>query len=86
MTGAQLGHREADSGGPFYEVLMAEELARRWKVRPSWIRQQSRSRCADPIPHVRLGRYVRYSFGSPELNAWWERRQYRARGGSSKTN
>jgi hypothetical protein len=61
--------------GPFFEVLKAEELAERWRVPESWIREQTRSRCADPIPHVRLGRYVRFSWGCPDLNAWWARRQ-----------
>ena len=44
--------------GPFYEVLTAEELASRWRVPESWVREQTRSRCLDPIPHIRLGRYV----------------------------
>jgi hypothetical protein len=59
---------------PFFEVLTAEELAKRWKVPASWVREQCRSRAVDPIPHVQLGRYVRFSFGSPALTAWWERR------------
>jgi hypothetical protein len=63
------------AGGPFYEVLTAEELAKRWKVPASWVREQCRSRAVDPIPHIQLGRYVRFSFGSPALTAWWERRQ-----------
>jgi hypothetical protein len=64
----------AHAGGPFYEVLTAEELARRWKVPTSWVREHCRSRSADPIPHAQLGRYVRFSFGSPALTARWERR------------
>jgi len=59
----------------FFEVLTAGELAERWRVPESWIREQTRSRSADPIPHVRLGRYVRFSWNSPELGAWWKRRQ-----------
>jgi hypothetical protein len=59
----------------FFEVLTAGELAERWRVPESWIREQTRSRAADPIPHVRLGRYVRFSWNSPELAAWWRRRQ-----------
>jgi hypothetical protein len=56
------------AGGPFFEVLTAEELAQRWRVPPSWVREQSRSRCSDPIPHARLGRYVRFSWGEPGAN------------------
>jgi len=33
-----------------------------------------RSRSADPIPHVRFGKYVRFRWGSPELEDWAERR------------
>lgn len=60
---------------PFFEVLTSEELAERWRVPASWVREQCRSRCADPLPHIRLGRYVRFSWGSPELTEWWQRRQ-----------
>jgi hypothetical protein len=79
MAGEQLENTNADFGGPFYEVLTSEDLAKRWRVPPTWIRDQTRSRCADPIPHTRLGRYVRFSFGSPELNQWWMRRRYNGR-------
>jgi len=74
-SGAQPGAQNPLNAGPFFEVLTAEELAQRWRVPPSWVREQSRSRCSDPIPHARLGRYVRFSWGSPELTQWWSRRQ-----------
>ena len=74
MRGEQVEHTNPSSG-PFYEVLTAEELAARWRVPATWVREQTRSRCVDPIPHIRLGRYVRFSFGSPELSHWWARRQ-----------
>jgi hypothetical protein len=74
-VGAQLGAQKVMLVGPFFEVLTAEELAERWRVPPTWVRDQCRSRCSDPIPHIRLGRYVRFSWGSPELNQWWVRRQ-----------
>jgi hypothetical protein len=77
MRGEQSEHSKTAAGGPFFEVLTAEELAGRWRVPESWIREQTRSRCADPIPHVRLGRYVRFSWGSPDLNHWWARRQWK---------
>ncbi len=74
-AGAQLGAQNARAEGPFFEVLTAEELAQRWRVPASWVREQSRSRCSDPIPHARLGRYVRFSWGCPDLTQWWVRRQ-----------
>jgi hypothetical protein len=77
MRGEQSEHNKL-AAGPFFEVLTAEELAERWRVPESWVREQTRSRCTDPIPHVRLGRYVRFSWGSPELNSWWARRLSKA--------
>ena len=74
-AGAQLGAHNTPAEGPFFEVLTAEGLAERWRVPASWVREQCRSRCSDPIPHARLGRYVRFSWGSPELTQWWSRRQ-----------
>jgi hypothetical protein len=66
-------HESAD-GGPFYEFLDAGGLAGKLQVTKSWVREWSRSRCPDPIPYVDLGRYKRYRWGSPELNAWLRRR------------
>jgi hypothetical protein len=63
------------ASGPFFEVIDSEELAKRWKVPSSWVREGCRSRATDQIPHVKLGRYIRFSWGSPELTAWWNRRQ-----------
>lgn len=60
--------------GPFYEVVDAAELAKRWKIPVSWVREQVRSRATDPIPHAKLGRYRRFCWGSPALDAWWNRR------------
>jgi hypothetical protein len=61
---------------PFdYEVLTSAELAQRLKVKDSWVVDQSkRSRTSDPIPVFRLGKHRRYRWGSPELNAWLDRR------------
>lgn len=57
-----------------YQFIDSEELARRWDVPVSWIRDQVRKRAEDPLPHVSLGKYVRFLWGSPELQAWIERR------------
>ncbi len=58
--------------GPF-ESIDSKELALRWGVPVSWVRDQVRSRAVDPIPHVRLGKYVRFEWDSPQLQAWWVR-------------
>jgi len=57
-----------------YEFIDSGGLARRWDVPVSWIRDQVRRRAEDPLPHVNLGKYVRFLWGSPELLEWIERR------------
>jgi hypothetical protein len=59
---------------PQYEFIDSKELGKRWALPESWIREQVRSRSADPLPHVRFGKYVRFRWGSPELEAWARRR------------
>lgn len=57
------------------EVLNSVELAQRLKVKESWVVDQSkRSRASDPIPVFRLGKHRRYRWGSPEMDAWLDRR------------
>jgi len=58
-----------------YEVIDAGELAKRWRLPESWIREQTRTRAGDPLPCVRFGRYVRFEWGSPRLVAWYDRRR-----------
>ncbi len=58
-----------------FEIIDSVELAARWKLPASWIREQTRGRAADPLPCVRFGRYVRFAWGSPELERWFERRR-----------
>ena len=55
-------------------IIDAPELSKRLTLPVTWIRDQVRSRAADPIPCLRFGRYVRFRWNSPELNAWIERR------------
>ena len=58
-----------------YEVLTSGELAQRLKVKESWVVDQSkRCRTSDPLPVFRLGKHRRYRWGSPEMNAWLDRR------------
>ncbi len=68
-------HPSPENSRQGYEVIDSVELAKRWSVPESWVREQTRSRAADPLPHVRLGRYVRFEWGSPKLASWWERRR-----------
>jgi hypothetical protein len=75
MRGEQLGSERSVSQRTF-ELLTAEELAERLRVPASWIREQTRSRSlqGDPLPHLRLGRYIRFQWGSLELEGWLRRR------------
>lgn len=57
-----------------YEFIDSTELARRLAVPTSWIRDQVRARSQDPLPHVNLGKYVRFLWGSPALEDWIARR------------
>jgi hypothetical protein len=61
------------------EVIDSPQLAQRWGVPESWIRDQVRRRSTDRIPHVRFGKYVRFEWGCPELAEWYERRKVRAK-------
>lgn len=57
-----------------YEVIDSAELAKRWSLPESWIREQTRCRAADPLPCIRFGKYVRFLWQSPELQQWLSRR------------
>lgn len=51
-------------------LLNAEQAADLLNVPKTWVLAEAR---ADRIPHVRLGRYVR--FESDDLEAWWAERR-----------
>ncbi len=62
--------RSGAQTGIHYEIIDSVELAQRWVLPVSWVREHVRSRVTDPIPHIRFGRYVRFRWGSPELEGW----------------
>jgi len=58
------------------EIIDAAELSKRWAVPESWIRSKvkpSRTPTAQMIPHIRLGKYCRFEWGSPALEQWLSR-------------
>jgi excisionase family DNA binding protein len=62
-------------------LLTAEEAGELLAVPKSWVLAEAR---ADRIPHVRLGRYVR--FEREALEAWWQARRrgpWRTRGAAA---
>jgi excisionase family DNA binding protein len=64
-------------------LLDAKGAAALLNVPATWVLAEAR---ADRIPHVRLGRYVRFDAG--ELHAWWLSRRrgpWRSRGSAAET-
>lgn len=66
--------------GSSVEIIDSEELASRWRLPESWVRDRVRARSNDPLPHVKIGRYVRFEWGSPELIQWWARHRISKQG------
>jgi hypothetical protein len=60
---------------PSFEIIDASVLAKRLNLPESWVREQCRSRAADPIPHLKFGRYIRFQWLHPDLVNWLERRR-----------
>jgi excisionase family DNA binding protein len=57
-------------------ILTPQELADRLKVPVSWIYEKTRSRSRDPLPVIRLGRYMRFDW--PDIVEWIERHRQAA--------
>jgi excisionase family DNA binding protein len=65
------------------QLLDAEQAGQLLNVPATWLLAEAR---ADRVPHVRLGRYVR--FDGDELEAWWRARvrgPWRSRGAAART-
>lgn len=67
--------RTGGNSGP--ELIDSAELAARWRVPESWIRNHTRNRTPkdDRIPCIRLGRYVRFEWDSSRLQQWLEKKR-----------
>lgn len=57
------------------ELIDAPRLASLWNVKVSWVREYTRTRAIDPIPHFRMGRYRRFDLNDPRLANWLSRRR-----------
>src|SRR5271167_5173163 len=44
------------------DILLPEEVASRLKVPVSWVYEKTRARCRNPIPCLRMGRYIRFDW------------------------
>ena len=72
----QLMSPNGGNGTP--EMIDSAELAARWRVPESWIRNHTRARTPkeERIPCVRLGRYVRFEWGSRQLAEWLAKKRH----------
>lgn len=50
------------------QILTLEEVADRLKVSKRWVYEKSRRRCLDPLPAIRIGRYLRFNW--VDVSAW----------------
>ncbi len=58
------------------ELLTVSEIAGFLKVPVSWVYERTRRRGVERLPHVKLGKYLRFSM--PEVKEWLQK-QYRER-------
>ena len=59
------------------EILTPTQVAARLQVKPSWVYEQTRERAevrnSDPLPHMKMGRYLRFDW--KDVADWLERRK-----------
>lgn len=64
-------------------ILTPEQLAKRLQVQVTFIYENTRARAghrtADPLPFIRMGKYLRFYW--PEVEKWLQRRQGGQRNG-----
>jgi hypothetical protein len=73
-------HQEIEEVPVVYPILDTDGLAQKLTVKPCWVRNHTQPTHRDPIPHLRLGRYVRFEWGSPQLQKWLERQRSKEKG------
>ena len=72
--------QDAQQVSAVYSILDTDGLAEKLTVKACWIRNHVQPTHPDPIPHLRLGRYVRFEWGSPQLQKWLERQRSKENG------
>jgi excisionase family DNA binding protein len=55
------------------ELLTVSEVAAFLKVPPSWVYERTRRLGSQRLPHVRLGKYLRFSLS--EVKTWLEQQR-----------
>jgi predicted DNA-binding transcriptional regulator AlpA len=68
QTGATNPRKVSASGATLrqdaLEILTPEEVAKRLKVKVSWVYEKRRPRTKNPIPCLPLGRYIRFDWNA----------------------
>ena len=52
------------------DIITPEQLAQMFHVKRGWVTAKTRRSCTNPIPHFRIGKYLRFS--RPAVLAWLE--------------
>jgi excisionase family DNA binding protein len=52
------------------DIITPDELAERLKTSRSWVAEMTRARQRNPIPHYKIGRYLRFNW--QDVCAWLE--------------
>jgi hypothetical protein len=72
----ELFHAAAERLSP-REILTPAQLAGRLHVKPSWVYEQTRERAdvrtPDPLPFIKMGRYLRFDWR--DVVAWLDRQK-----------
>lgn len=50
------------------QILTLPEVAERLKVSQRWVYEKSRRRCQNPLPAIRIGRYLRFDW--TDISTW----------------
>jgi excisionase family DNA binding protein len=50
------------------QILTLREIADRLKVSQRWVYEKTRNRCQNPLPCIRIGRYLRFNW--QDVSAW----------------
>lgn len=56
------------------QILTLSEIAERLKVSERWVYEKSRRRCQNPLPVIRIGRYLRFNW--IDVSAWLQRQSF----------
>jgi excisionase family DNA binding protein len=52
------------------DILTPKQLAERLKVKPGWVYERLRPGKPNPLPVIKMGRYLRFHW--PAVSAWLE--------------